>query len=365
MKKIHYITYNDLYNGVYQGQVIDVVNHLNNNTQAEVKLIAFVSPKLWLSQRKKIKTHLPKAIVFPILGRLTDWNRSKFLLNFIKNKKNAICRGPLGFNVAEGKYKTLVYDGRAAVKAEIEEYNVVTEPMIKHKLIEAEKNAVEKSNFRIAVSKALIAYWKNELKLNFDISKSFVIPCTITSEQQTHEIKLSTTEIKLVYAGGTGPWQAFEETVALIKTAMSQQAQLTVTFLTKPNEFIDELAKTYPERVQRLWVAHAEVNAILQSCDYGLLIRNNNNTNKVASPVKFAEYLGAGLDVIISENLGDFSNFVIENNCGLIVKNELPIFEKVSKSKKLHNTRLCENNFFKTAEKIDVQYQKLINTLTT
>ncbi|HXP48650.1 MAG TPA: hypothetical protein VN922_01785, partial [Bacteroidia bacterium] len=38
-----------------------------------------------------------------------------------------------------------------------------------------------------------------------------------------------------------------------------------------------------------------------------------------SSPVKFAEYLAVGLPVIISENIGDYSAFVSEKNCGSLV----------------------------------------------
>ena len=61
-----------------------------------------------------------------------------------------------------------------------------------------------------------------------------------------------------------------------------------------------------------------EVPDFLKVGDYGLLIREETITNKVASPVKFAEYLACGLYVIISDNLGDYTQFVLNNNCGCI-----------------------------------------------
>ena len=62
-----------------------------------------------------------------------------------------------------------------------------------------------------------------------------------------------------------------------------------------------------------------EVPKYLLAADYGLLIRENTVTNQVASPVKFAEYLACGLPVIISRNLGDYSEFVTKNNCGYLL----------------------------------------------
>ena len=52
--------------------------------------------------------------------------------------------------------------------------------------------------------------------------------------------------------------------------------------------------------------------------DYGLLIREKSVTNKVASPVKYAEYLASGLKVIISDELGDYTQLSREKNWGII-----------------------------------------------
>ncbi len=59
--------------------------------------------------------------------------------------------------------------------------------------------------------------------------------------------------------------------------------------------------------------------AYYRLCDYGLLLREKSITNKVASPVKFAEYLYAGLRVLISPEIGDYSEMVSYYNLGHVV----------------------------------------------
>ena len=51
----------------------------------------------------------------------------------------------------------------------------------------------------------------------------------------------------------------------------------------------------------------------------------NSVTNRVASPVKCVEYLPAGLVLILSNELGDYSNYVLTNKAGFIWNNEVPI----------------------------------------
>ncbi|MCX6312806.1 MAG: glycosyl transferase, partial [Bacteroidetes bacterium] len=60
-----------------------------------------------------------------------------------------------------------------------------------------------------------------------------------------------------------------------------------------------------------------------------------------ASPVKFAEYLAAGLEVIISENLGDYSKYVIENNVGMILSSN-PSLSKLLKPDLTQKKRIME-----------------------
>ncbi len=55
----------------------------------------------------------------------------------------------------------------------------------------------------------------------------------------------------------------------------------------------------------------------LAAADYGLLLRDGSVVNRVASPVKFAEYLAAGVPVMISESLATIPMWFGSINSGL------------------------------------------------
>ena len=57
------------------------------------------------------------------------------------------------------------------------------------------------------------------------------------------------------------------------------------------------------------------------AADMGILLRENHPLNEVAAPTKFAEYVMTGPLVLISDNIGDYSNFVKRNNLGIVLKN--------------------------------------------
>ena len=86
-----------------------------------------------------------------------------------------------------GNFRKVVYDGRAAVKAEVEEYDVTGgNKLLGLDFIEAEKEAVLKSDFRIAVSNKLVEYWNAEF--NYSSNNHVVIPCTLTSFSKANDI---------------------------------------------------------------------------------------------------------------------------------------------------------------------------------
>ncbi|MBF2066083.1 MAG: glycosyltransferase [Calothrix sp. C42_A2020_038] len=65
---------------------------------------------------------------------------------------------------------------------------------------------------------------------------------------------------------------------------------------------------------------HDLVPQWLSISNLGLLIRRPSVVNYAASPTKFGEYLSCGVPVIISENVGDFSQLVSELQIGLIAQ---------------------------------------------
>jgi glycosyltransferase involved in cell wall biosynthesis len=77
-------------------------------------------------------------------------------------------------------------------------------------------------------------------------------------------------------------------------------------------------------------VPHGEIQNYLAVGDLGLLLRERNSVNRVASPVKFAEYLACGLPVLVSPGVGDFSHFVCAEHVGYVLEPGLPLARVVS-----------------------------------
>ena len=66
--------------------------------------------------------------------------------------------------------------------------------------------------------------------------------------------------------------------------------------------------------------AHDEVPALLNASDLGLLLLRPSPNIKTSSPAKFAEYLNSGLPVLITPEVGDFSEIVARADVGAVYK---------------------------------------------
>lgn len=331
---ILYLTYNDQPSGVYWSQVTDVVHHLNGLGKAEVKLVAFVSIRGFSSTRRAIEQRSPGAWVIPMVPQMRRWKWNTFLLAavcLLLRPSGIVSRGVfatwMALRVKDSRLvKRVCFDGRGAYAAEWEEYRLIDDDALIAQFRPLEQRAVRDADFRLAVSAALIRHWGE--RYGYSGEDHIVVPCTLGThlgkrEGTTVDSDRSGTtygplDIVLVYSGSTAGWQSFELLSSFFSKLLGSSAEVKVLFLSKPDPNNAILQERFPAQVLVKWLAPEEVSRWLRACDHGILLREGTLTNAVASPTKFAEYLSAGLPVIISEELGDFSALVEKEHLGSV-----------------------------------------------
>ena len=155
-------------------------------------------------------------------------------------------------------------------------------------------------------------------------------------------------DIVLIYSGGISGWQSFDSLKVKIHEWVKNPF-VKIIFLSPSNPQISELILSYPKSVFQKWVLPDKVQEILLEADYGILIRDKNTTNRVSSPVKFAEYLAAGLKIIISPAIGDYSEMVVDENLGFIFDGTLPDLKKTNDEERLRIKNFVTYNLSKEA----------------
>lgn len=384
-----YITLLDQFHpGIYSSQVIDVCDYLNKRHKANVRLVAFLSIKELLRTKAKrnIKKLSPDALVLPAFPGLKNFELTAFFLFFVclfTGERVAICRNVFCAKMALrvkkiGLLKRVALDGRSSLNAEISEYDVFPVNYLRQNIKKIEEYAVNICDYRIAVSKQLVNYWA--LNYQYKPGNEVVIPCTLDNKffsetnfslsSQTESIKremgINEDDIVFVYSGSTAPWQSFELLEAILSPLMDNDNRVKILFLSKVNKNNSRFKEKYKGRVFIKWLNHKDVLSYLHCCDYGILLREQSDTNKVASPVKFAEYLYAGLPVLITENLGDFSEFVKINNCGKVIKQkgaDWSFLKRTDEKEREKCFLLAKKYFMKESDDNDNSYKKILEVL--
>lgn len=360
-----YLTVNDQPGGVYKSQVVDVIHYLNSIGNERVKLVAFISVRNFKQNKAKIRLWIPDATVLPMWPGLKNWKKSRIMLRFVRGirSEKIIARNPMAWWLAHRLNKHTMYDGRGAIAAELKEYpDLIPDKVIVHSIALAEKEAVLNAYYRIAVSKKLVTHWQREF--SYSGEKHLIIPCLVDSkplleekviDQKRVALGYSKTDIVLIYAGGISGWQSFDLLKELIETSF-KNPNVKLLMLSPQSEDVKTIQSLYPERVTRQWVDPENVHALLQIADYGLLLRENTVTNQVASPVKFSEYLNAGIPVILSAEIGDFSGLAKNENLGLIYP-DIQNLENCSYERKKSLNEFAANHLSKKS--FEKSYQRL------
>lgn len=126
-----------------------------------------------------------------------------------------------------------------------------------------------------------------------------------------------------VYSGSLFKWQLIPEMLGFFRKALDNNPELFLLFLTpKDSNKVKEMIKyeKIPEQCYHISsVPPDEIGQYLTAGDIGVLLRENNIVNQVSNPLKFAEYIHAGLWVLTSDRIGDTSEIVRRYNIGTII----------------------------------------------
>jgi hypothetical protein len=373
LKKIIYLTFNDAPSGIFSGQVIDVCKYWKE-LGFDVKLISFISLRNFKENKNTITNSFSDAIVLPMFPKARNWRLNSWFLGKKIRKVNPsiiVCRGVFAANLAMQFRigRKICFDARGAYAAEFSEYDVLPDIKVKSEVENLECISILESDFRMAISEQLVNYWK--IKYAYNSDKHVVVPCTLNRSTLVSVSDFDRMSIRnrlgfskqskvIVYSGSSAGWQSLKNISDALLPVFKSDLEVNLLLLTTEIGTDMPIFKMFPQRVKFLWLSTHEVGAYLSACDYGWLVRENTDTNRVASPVKFAEYLAAGLEVIISNELGDYSNYVLVNNVGLIWNNDNPIkfLPKPNIEQKNRIIKLCKKSFMK--ETYHKQYFKLL-----
>ncbi|GAB4378394.1 MAG: hypothetical protein Kow0075_08260 [Salibacteraceae bacterium] len=331
---VYYLTYNERPNGLYQSQVLETLDFVNDHLSIDCTLIAFVSWRTYFSDRYTIKKLLPKSRVFPSIPKFI-WiamNGLQLLPILVANKPvKLIGRGPLAtFIVLFLKRHffpnvTVCLDSRGLAAVEDKEYGVYP-PRVAAVLPLLEQRALALSDCVSVITDRMKEHLMNAYDIS-DSTKFVTIPCTISDHFVTQhggdtitreKLGIDADSTLLAYVGSTAKWQSFGLLINWLDIVLGRHVNSSVLLLCERTADISELIAKYPGRVVNIKVPFRSVYHHLKLADYGLLLREASATNWVSSPTKTAEYLISGLPIITNRNI-QVAELIADENVGIVL----------------------------------------------
>ncbi|MEQ9231251.1 MAG: hypothetical protein RIF46_11265 [Cyclobacteriaceae bacterium] len=332
---LFYVIFNNGYSGIIQSQVFDRIDFLKTQLKQEIVIVVYVPIRSYLADRRAYRAKSPvKVYVIPMIGGLKHWNWVNVMslpLFLWYRPRKVIGRAIFATNIglwfrSIGLVNQVVYDGRGAVSEEWKEYLGQTGwPILLERIEQLESNAIRESNLQLAVSQPMVQYWKD--KFGFESGTETVIPCTVGQSflEQIDPKKISRQslgfteqDVILLISASKSDWQNISKEEELLTSMLDSQGNLKLLVLSS-QELPSEFKQRFGKRIFQTWVNPKEVASYVSLCDFGFLSREESVTNRVASPVKFAEFICSGLKVLISSSIGDYSEMVAKHDLGLII----------------------------------------------
>jgi glycosyltransferase involved in cell wall biosynthesis len=375
---IYYLVPETITNPAVRSQSVSIALALQSGMRTSVSYWGFMKDDPSLrNQTEKIRQELDQA---GIDTRLFIIERDKgfwavlqllFLIAFRLRKKIKIHPGrvlvrnlfgaQLAYFATLGmKNASYTVDLRGHTGAEWEMTGVMRVGSFKAKLFYLwESFLLKNASSVLCVSQVLAEYVKKTTKCK---TPCFIIPSCLDrmleKELEMPELQDSresppADQVTLAYAGTITGWNRVDTMIVFFERLRRLIPNVKFLCITTHVEEAEKCFKSLhvtSSGYTILRVPHEDIISTLRKADVGLLLREKSMVNQVASPVKAAEYMAAGLAVITTEGVGDLSDLVREKQLGLVLDsldpeawdNEslLDFFENLLSDREAYKTRL-------------------------
>jgi len=125
----------------------------------------------------------------------------------------------------------------------------------------------------------------------------------------------------LLYCGTLRYYSKNEEIFRIFRKIKESGKDAVFLMITPDKELAEEAAQNAGVSIDDLRIVcggHEDVARWLQAGDLAFLLRDQDEVNLVACPMKFAEYIRSGVKTVVTPGIGDLADFIEGQNAGWI-----------------------------------------------
>lgn len=329
MKANYLLYFCDSIGSVFDSQVLALINSISNKKYfKEVYLFLGIKDE---KDKNNINSKIPPDLKTVFYKTYPNYPFFNFLIR--RSIKSALQEQRLNLNevifhtrgeltalhlseILDKKYhKNILPDVRGASVEEIGEF-YDSNKFLKSQKITNYIKAVKSLNHFNKISAVSISL-KQYLITNYHIASDriSITPCLAgpdfrydesQREYIRKELNLKSEDSLIVFStGGTANWQNNDMLILLAEKGFK------VLNLSKK--------EINHKNIINRFVSYSEIPAYLNAADAAIIWRDKSIVNKVASPVKFSEYVCCGLPVIANNTVDMISEYLTEFDCGIII----------------------------------------------
>lgn len=351
MKKIIHITYENVYkNGILVAMVLKPAILIAEKFKINIIITSAVKEgednEIYHINKKKLTSKYVNVIEFKktigknqsLFSFFSDiFSQIKFLSKNINSNDLIHARGYGGAFIASIlkiiNCNKWIFDIRGTLPEETVDVGKIKRLSLKYFLLKiSELFFLRFSNHIIAVSKKMKLHFQK-----YTSNEITVIRNPTTLNNYPKRLKRNKIIKKIVYLGSFQNWHLPEQTFKIIKDISeilnnSVEIMVLTSDIEKANFFIENADMNCDVTIKTL--SYDEIPSELVKNDLAFCLIKPTFSKSVCMPVKFNEYLAAGLFIITNRNIGDLEE-IINKNSGLIL-------DDINSSK---NAKLIINNY--------------------
>ncbi len=235
---------------------------------------------------KELKKIPPEANVITITDKAATmvslFRKPKLLINWYQ-----------GISPEEMK---IIYDGKLAKWPRF----MIRKSMVAH--------SIKQCDLNIFVSEAMLEHHRK--KYGYEGNNYFIMPCfgNNLSEHAFNDNRY--TSPSFLYSGTAVRWQCMEEMLDLFKLIKAEIPAATLTILTPDREIAQELITRKEVEASLGFVKPDELQEFISRFKYGFIVRDDIDVNRVATPTKMSNYMGAGIIPVYSDVVRDYQKHI-------------------------------------------------------
>ena len=208
--------------------------------------------------------------------------------------------------------------------------------------------------------------FKNYVEKKYALEKVFVIPTfskvtDFDCKDNCFNLRIQRNwrdNILFVYSGAYEKWQLIDRVMKLFHYINNAMPSARFVVFSKDKQLFEQAFQENsisPEFYFIETIKSEKLTSALSVCDYGIILRDDDIINEVASPIKIKDYLLSGLQLICTNSIGDDSDFIRANDLGVIIEdlsddsllNSVSLVKgrRISAGHKLERIKLVKNKF--------------------